>query len=67
MAAVTRDRYRVSAQDATSVTLLPVVGSTSVPDLADKISQIVITFTTARDTKFFDIVERVFEIEIEKR
>ena len=67
MSAVTRDRYRVSAQDATTVTLSPVVGVTSVPDLADKISQIVITFTNARDAKFFDIVERVFEIKIEKR
>lgn len=67
MAAVIRDRYRVNAQDATTVTLQPVAGTTSVPDLADKISQIVITFTNARDTKVFDIVERVFEIKIEKR
>ena len=67
MAAIVRDRFRVSAQDGTTVTLQPVVGSTTVPDLADKISQIVLTFTNARDTKFFDIVERVFDIEIEKR
>lgn len=67
MAAVVRDRFRVSAQDATTVTLQPVVGTTTVPDLADKISQIVITFANARDAKFFDIVERVFEIKIEKR
>ena len=67
MAAVIRDRFRVSAQDATTVTLQPVAGTTSVPDLADKVSQIVITFTNARDAKFFDIVERVFEIKIEKR
>ena len=67
MAAVWRDRFRVSAQDATTVTLQPVPGTTSVPDLADKISQIVITFTNARDTKYYDIVERIFEIESEKR
>jgi len=67
MAAIWRDRFNVSAQDATTVTLQPVAGTTSVPDLADKVSQIVITFTNARDAKFFDIVNRIFELSLEKR
>lgn len=67
MAAIVRDQFKVSAQDATTVTLVPVAGGTTVPDLADKVSQIVITFTNARDAKYFDIVNRVFELQIEKR
>ena len=67
MAAIWRDHFNVSAQDATTVTLQPVAGTTSVPDLADKVSQIVITFTNARDAKFFDIVNRIFELSLEKR
>jgi len=66
MAAKVKGLFRVSAQDATTVTLLPVAGDKTVPDLADNITQIVVTFT-ARDSKYFDIVNRVFNIDFEKK
>lgn len=63
---IERFRMKVSAQDATTITLVPEVGEKTVPDLAAEITQVVITMT-ARDTKFFDIVNRRFNLELEKR
>jgi hypothetical protein len=59
---------RVSAQDATTVTLVPtaVGDGTLSRDLASPITQVVLTMA-ARDTVVFDIVNRVFDISIEKR
>lgn len=65
-AKIDRLRMRVSAQDATTVTLVPVAGEKTVPDIASDITQIVITMG-ARDTKYFDIVERRFTISLEKQ
>jgi len=60
-------RFRVSAQDATTVTLLPVAGTTgSGLGLASPLTQIVLTMA-ARDTYVFDIVERQFNIIIERK
>ena len=66
MAAIVRGQFKVSAQDGTTVTLVPVAGDKTKGDLADNITQIVITMG-ARDTKYFDIVNRVFDIDIQKR
>jgi hypothetical protein len=66
MAAIVRGQFKVSAQDGTTVTLLPVAGDKTQGDLASNITQIVVTMT-ARDTKYFDIVNRVFDIDLQKR
>lgn len=66
MAAKVKGLFRVSAQDATTVTLLPVAGDKTVGDLADNITQIVVTMG-ARDTKYFDIVERRFQVSLDKK
>ena len=60
-------RYRVSAQTATTVTLVPADGEQTKGDFADSVSQIVITFTNARDSNFFDIVNRGVEFTIRRR
>lgn len=59
-------KYRINAQDATSVTLQPVAGVSSAGDYADKIASIVITFTNARDTGEFDVTNRQFMFSLEK-
>lgn len=68
MAANISVQMQVTAQDATTVTLQPTaVGSASLSrDLASPITQVVVTMA-ARDTTVFDVVGRVFDIEIEKR
>jgi hypothetical protein len=58
-------RYKVTAQDATTVTLQPDAGESSKGDYADKITQIVLTFT-ARDTVEFDATNRRFIVAIER-
>lgn len=60
-------RYKVSAQDATTVTLVPQTGEVTKNDFADSIASIVITFTSARDDKWFDILNREFGITISRR
>lgn len=67
MASAMRGRFYVSAQDATSATLTPVAGEKATPDFADVITSIVVTFTTARDAKFFDVTNRKFDVVIEKK
>jgi hypothetical protein len=64
-AKIDRLRMRASAQDGTTVTLVPVDGEKTVPDIASDISQIVVTMG-ARDTKFFDITNRRYRVTIEK-
>lgn len=64
-AKIDRLRMRVSAQDGTTVTLVPVAGEKIVPDISGEITQAVLTFA-ARDTKYFDVVNRRFRITIEK-
>jgi len=60
-----QQRFKVTAQDGTTITLQPVAGT--VPGgTVSPISQIVIT-QTARDTVVFDIVNREFDIQIEKK
>jgi hypothetical protein len=68
MAAIVMTQMQVTAQDATTVTLLPTaVGAGSLNrDMASPITQIVLTMA-ARDTVVFDVVGRVFDIEIERR
>jgi len=68
MAAKISVQMRVSAQDATTVTLVPTtVGATTLSrDLASPITQVVVTMA-ARDTQVFDIVNRVFDVELLKR
>ena len=64
-AKIDRLRMRVSAQDGTTVTLVPVTGEKTVPDLSDNITQIVITMG-ARDTKYFDVTNRHFRVTLDK-
>lgn len=64
-AKIDRLRMRASAQDGTTVTLVPTAGEKTAPDIASDITQIVITMG-ARDTKYFDIVERRYRVTIEK-
>ena len=59
-------RYKVTAIAGTTVTLQPQAGETSVPEYADKVSQIVLTFATATDTKEFDVTNREFRVEIQR-
>jgi len=60
-----QQRFKVTAQDATTVTLEPVVGT--VPGgTVSPITQIVLT-QTARDTVVFDIVNREFDITLERK
>src|SRR5262245_40128872 len=66
MASKVRGQFKVTAQDGTTVTLQPVAGDKTKGDLADNITQIVLTMG-ARDTRFFDIVNRVFEIDLLKK
>ena len=66
MASKVRGQFKVTAQDGTTITLQPVTGDKTKGDLADNITQIVLTMG-ARDTKYFDIVNRVFEIGITKK
>lgn len=68
MAAIVMTQMQVTAQDATTVTLQPTaVGAGSLNrDMASPITQIVVTMA-ARDTVIFDVVGRVFDIEIERR
>jgi len=68
MASQIDQQFKVTAQDATTVTLQPAADTTrGKSGLSDSISQIVITFTSARDASFFDIVNRRFAIEIAKK
>lgn len=62
-----QDVYKVSAQDATTVTLVPQTGEKATTDLADVITNIVITFTNARDSVVFDVTNREFEVIIRRR
>ncbi|MGE5768333.1 MAG: hypothetical protein ACM35H_14185 [Bacteroidota bacterium] len=71
MAADWVQRFKISAKDATTVTLVPVVdGDSSLLDTGRVISQIVITSTGLADhttEKFFSEVNRVFKLEVEKK
>lgn len=66
-----QQRYKVSAKDATTVTLVPVVdGDTSVQDTGRAITQIVITSTALADHTlelFFSNVNREIEIIFERK
>jgi hypothetical protein len=64
-AKIDRLRMRVSAQDATTVTLVPVAGEKVVPDVSGEITQVVLTFV-ARDDKYFDVTNRRFRLTLEK-
>lgn len=73
MAAIYKQRFKVTAQDGTTITLQPIAGNAGSGstyaksrDLASDVTQIVITMT-ARDTKYFDVLNRVFDIKVEKR
>ncbi len=58
-------RMRVSAQDGTTATLVPVAGTDEKSyGLADKISQIVVAFANARDAAFFSETNRQFDVSL---
>lgn len=59
--------YKASALAATTATLVPQLGSGVKGDLADLLTNIVLTFTTARDDKFFDVTNREYEVIIRRR
>lgn len=69
MAAYTQ-RYKVSAKDATTVTLVPAVdGDESVRETGRAITQIVLTSTALADhtlERFFSEVNRVVKLSIER-
>ena len=59
-------RFKISAQDATSATLVPAVGEVTKGDFSDSIATVVVTFSNARDAQIFDIVNRGFLVSIQK-
>jgi hypothetical protein len=59
--------YKASAVAATTATLIPQLGSGVKGDLADTLTNIVLTFTTARDDKFFDVTNREYVVTIKRR
>lgn len=61
-------QMQVSAQDGTTVTMVPtaVGAGSSSRDLASPITQVVVTMA-ARDSQVFDIVGRVFDLELYRR
>ena len=70
MAQLTQN-YKVSAKDATTVTLIPSVdGDKSVQECGRAITQIVITSTALADhttEKFFSEVNRVIGLELKRK
>lgn len=61
-------RLKTSSQDATSATLAPVAGHDAKGGaLADTVATVVVTFTNARDSKFFSEANREFEVIIRRR
>ena len=58
---------KTTSQDGTSATLTVVVGREVAGDMADKLTTIVFTFATARDTNFFDVTNREYELVIRRR
>jgi hypothetical protein len=64
-------RYKVSAKDATTVTLVPVVdGDSSVAETGRAITQIVLTSTALADHTlelFFSNVNREIELTFERK
>lgn len=69
MAAIFTGQYKVTAQDGTTVTLQPTdQGAGSLTrDTAAPVTQVVLTMAAGRDTIMFDIVGRVFDIELKRR
>ena len=61
-----QQRMRVSAQDGTTVTMVPAAGESTVPDTASGITQIVVTMG-ARDTVLFDVTNREWEMVLRRR
>jgi len=59
--------YKSSAVAATTATLVPQTGQDRGGDFADLVTNIVITFTNARDDQFFDVTNREYEIVIRRR
>ena len=55
-------RMKTSAQDGTSVTLVPEVGDNQAGDLTDTLTNIVLTFDNARDSAFFNNVNRRIQV-----
>jgi hypothetical protein len=62
-----RGAYKVSAVAATTATLVPQTSQDVAGDFADKVTNIVITFTNARDSQFFDVTNREYEVIIRRR
>lgn len=65
-----KQRFKVSAKDATTVTLVPAVdGDASVQETGRAITQIVLTSTALGDhtlERFFSEVNRVVKLSIER-
>lgn len=61
-----REQMKVTAQDATTVTLQPQAGLSTQGDSASGISQIVLTMG-ARDTVLFDVTNREWEVVLRRR
>jgi hypothetical protein len=68
MSSIVRGQFKATAQDGSSVTLQPVAGDKTKGDLVGNITQIVLSFASNdRDVKFFDIVNRVFELDLKRK
>jgi len=59
--------FKASAHAATTATLIPQTSQEFKGDMADTIADIVVTFTSARDDKFFDVLNREYEVTIRRR
>ncbi len=59
-------KMRCSAVAATTATLVPATDDNLKGDLSDTIVNVVVTFTTARDTNMFDVTNRNFQVRINR-
>lgn len=58
---------KASSLAATTATLVPQTGADVKGDFADVLTNIVLTFTNARDANFFDVTNREYEVIIRRR
>jgi len=66
MAGMSDRRFKMSAVAATTATLVPVDGENTKGDFADSVASVLVTFTNARDSRVFDIVNRQIIVSLEQ-
>ena len=66
MAGMSDRKFRISAVAATTATLVPADGEQTKGDFSDSIASVLVTFTNARDSRVFDIVNRQIIVSLEQ-